>query len=30
MDNPFSEAYAAQSGLKIEKGYELMEYFLKR
>jgi 2,3-bisphosphoglycerate-independent phosphoglycerate mutase len=30
MDNPFSEAYAAQSGLKIEKGFELMEYFLKR
>jgi len=29
LDNPFSEAYAAMSGLKIEKGYELMEYFLK-
>jgi 2,3-bisphosphoglycerate-independent phosphoglycerate mutase len=29
LNNPFSEAYAAQSGLKIEKGYELMEYFLK-
>ncbi len=29
MNNPFSEAYAAQSGLKIEKGCELMEYFIK-
>lgn len=29
LDTPFSEAYAAQSGLKIEKGFELMEYFLK-
>jgi len=26
---PFTENFAAQSGLKIEKGYELMEYFLK-
>jgi 2,3-bisphosphoglycerate-independent phosphoglycerate mutase len=26
----FSEANAAKSGLKIEKGFELMEYFLKR
>ncbi len=29
MNQPFSEAEAAQSGLKIEKGFELMEYFLK-
>ncbi len=29
LDSPFSEANAAQSGLKIEKGYELMEYFIK-
>jgi 2,3-bisphosphoglycerate-independent phosphoglycerate mutase len=29
LNNPFSEDFAAQSGLKIEKGYELMEYFLK-
>ncbi len=26
---PFSEANAAQTGLKIDKGYELMEYFIK-
>ena len=26
----FSEANAAKSGLKIDKGFELMEYFLKR
>ncbi|MBP8305089.1 MAG: cofactor-independent phosphoglycerate mutase [Phycisphaerae bacterium] len=26
---PFSEAKAAQSGLRIENGHELMEYFLK-
>jgi 2,3-bisphosphoglycerate-independent phosphoglycerate mutase len=26
---PFSEANATQTGLKIEKGYELMEYFIK-
>ena len=25
----FSEANAAESGFRIEKGYELMEYFLK-
>jgi 2,3-bisphosphoglycerate-independent phosphoglycerate mutase len=30
LGNPFSENFAAQSGLKIEKGYELMEYFIKR
>ncbi|HBG25777.1 MAG: cofactor-independent phosphoglycerate mutase [Planctomycetes bacterium GWF2_41_51] len=29
LDSPFSEANAAQSGLKIEKGFELMEYFIK-
>jgi 2,3-bisphosphoglycerate-independent phosphoglycerate mutase len=29
LKKPFSEANAAQSGLKIEKGFELMEYFLK-
>lgn len=29
LNNPFSEDFAAQSGLKIEKGFELMEYFLK-
>lgn len=29
LNKPFSEANAAQSGLKIEKGFELMEYFLK-
>jgi 2,3-bisphosphoglycerate-independent phosphoglycerate mutase len=29
LQQPFSEANAAQSGLKIEKGFELMEYFLK-
>jgi 2,3-bisphosphoglycerate-independent phosphoglycerate mutase len=29
LDSPFSEASAAQSGLKIEKGFELMEYFIK-
>ncbi|MDD5135362.1 MAG: 2,3-bisphosphoglycerate-independent phosphoglycerate mutase, partial [Phycisphaerae bacterium] len=29
IKKPFSEANAAQSGLKIEKGFELMEYFLK-
>jgi 2,3-bisphosphoglycerate-independent phosphoglycerate mutase len=29
LDSPFSEAEAAQSGLKIEKGCELMEYFIK-
>ena len=26
---PFSEAHAAESGLQIENGHELMEYFLK-
>jgi len=29
LNNPFSEDFAAQSGLKIEKGFELMEYFIK-
>jgi 2,3-bisphosphoglycerate-independent phosphoglycerate mutase len=29
LDSPFSEVSAAQSGLKIEKGFELMEYFIK-
>jgi 2,3-bisphosphoglycerate-independent phosphoglycerate mutase len=29
LNAPFSEANAAKSGLKIEKGSELMEYFLK-
>lgn len=29
LGKPFTENFAAQSGLKIEKGYELMEYFLK-
>jgi len=29
LGNPFSETFAAQSGLKFEKGHELMEYFLK-
>lgn len=29
LKQPFSEANAAQSGLKIDKGYELMEYFIK-
>ncbi|MCE5341928.1 MAG: cofactor-independent phosphoglycerate mutase [Planctomycetaceae bacterium] len=29
LSKPFTENFAAQSGLKIEKGYELMEYFLK-
>ncbi|PKL49801.1 MAG: cofactor-independent phosphoglycerate mutase [Planctomycetes bacterium HGW-Planctomycetes-1] len=29
LNSPFSEAEAAQSGLKIEKGCELMEYFIK-
>jgi 2,3-bisphosphoglycerate-independent phosphoglycerate mutase len=29
LQQPFSEANAAQSGLKIEKGFELMEYFLR-
>jgi len=26
---PFSENNAAKSGFKIEKGYELMEYFIR-
>ena len=30
LNTTFSEANAAKSGLKIEKGFELMEYFLKR
>lgn len=29
LNSPFSEANAAKSGLKIENGFELMEYFLK-
>jgi 2,3-bisphosphoglycerate-independent phosphoglycerate mutase len=29
LNSPFSEANAARSGLKIENGFELMEYFLK-
>jgi len=29
LNLPFSEANAARSGLKIENGFELMEYFLK-
>jgi 2,3-bisphosphoglycerate-independent phosphoglycerate mutase len=29
LKQPFSEKNAAQSGLKIDKGYELMEYFIK-
>jgi len=29
LNLPFSEANAAKSGLKIENGFELMEYFLK-
>jgi hypothetical protein len=29
MHEAFSEANAARSGLKIDKGSELMEYFLK-
>lgn len=29
LQKPFSEANAAQSGLKIEKGFELMEYFIR-
>jgi 2,3-bisphosphoglycerate-independent phosphoglycerate mutase len=29
LKKPFSEANAAQAGLKIENGYELMEYFIK-
>jgi len=29
MDKPFSETSAATSGFRIEKGHELMEYFLK-
>jgi 2,3-bisphosphoglycerate-independent phosphoglycerate mutase len=30
LNTPFSEANAAKSGLKIQNGFELMEYFLKR
>jgi hypothetical protein len=30
LDMPFSEANAAESGLRIDNGFELMEYFLKR
>ena len=29
LNTPFSESNAAESGLRIEKGFELMEYFLK-
>ena len=29
LNSPFSEANAAKSGLKIDNGFELMEYFLK-
>jgi 2,3-bisphosphoglycerate-independent phosphoglycerate mutase len=29
LHKPFSEANAAESGLRIENGFELMEYFLK-
>jgi len=29
LNKPFSEANAAESGLRIENGFELMEYFLK-
>jgi 2,3-bisphosphoglycerate-independent phosphoglycerate mutase len=29
LKEPFSESHAAQSGLQIENGHELMEYFLK-
>lgn len=29
LDMPFSEANGAKSGLRIENGFELMEYFLK-
>jgi len=29
VEEPFSEANAAKSGLRIENGHELMEYFLK-
>jgi hypothetical protein len=29
LDMTFSEANAAKSGLRIDNGFELMEYFLK-
>lgn len=29
LKKPFSETNAAQAGLRIDKGYELMEYFIK-
>lgn len=29
MEKPYGESFAAQTGFRIEKGYELMEYFLK-
>jgi 2,3-bisphosphoglycerate-independent phosphoglycerate mutase len=29
LKEPFSEANAAKSGFRIDKGHELMEYFLR-
>ena len=29
IHKPFSEANAADSGFRVDKGHELMEYFLK-
>jgi 2,3-bisphosphoglycerate-independent phosphoglycerate mutase len=29
LNQPFSEANAAQTGLKIDNGFELMEYFIR-